>query len=218
LNIKTFFIMEKQNSHFSIRLIYNLSRILFWVFAVLSSIIILFALILNLFSYPTENYTVSVEIPTSFMVHGKGMLNVSETNTAITISEASGSIAFENPPRILSIVIFLALIPLVLLILYSLWIFKSFTYNVKIGEVFEISNIKHLKKIAYVLFGIWLYLKVAIILFNSFLVPKIDFDGLEFSFTSGSLFKLLALSLFVWVLSHIFQKGVEIAEENKLTV
>jgi len=210
--------MEKHKSQFSIWLIYNLSRVIFWTFAVLSLIVILTALVLNLFVIPAEGYTLSVELPTNFEVQGKGLLNLSDATTAIKIYGASGTIAFENPPRIISIAFFLGLIPLILAIMYSVWTFKSFTFNVKMGKVFEIANIKYLKRIAYALFGIWVYLKMSIILFNSFVVPKIVFDGLEFSFTSGSLFKLLALSLFIWVLSHIFQKGVEIAEENKLTV
>ncbi len=210
--------MKNRKAHFSIRLIYNLSRVLFWIFAVMSTIIVVTALILHLFVIPAEGYTLSAEIPTSFNVQGKGLLTFSDSSTDISIYRASGTIVFHNPPRSISLAIFLGLIPLILVIAYSLWILKTFTYNVKMGDVFEIANIRHLKRIAYILFGIWVYLKVVIVLFNSFVVPKIVFDGLEFVFTSGSMLKLLALSLFIWVLSHIFQKGVEIAEENKLTV
>jgi len=209
--------MEKQKTHTSIWLIDNLSRFVFWFFAAVSAIFLVF-LIIHLLGFGPKELDLSVEFPTNFKVYEKGTFTLGENVSAITISEASGTINFENAPRLVSVVIPLFVVPLLAALLYILWLFKGFTKNVRLGNAFDPVNIKHLKRMAYIIAGVWLYLQLTVTFYNLFIVQRFDFEGLQFTFKNGSFGSLLFIALFVWVLTHIFQKGAEMEEENRLTV
>jgi hypothetical protein len=207
--------MKKQ--HFSIWLIDGLARIIFWFFAGVSAIYSVF-LVIHLLGFTPDELNLSVELPTSFRVLEEGTFRDGDSISPITITEANGKVTFENAPKLISVVLPLCALPLVASLLYTLWLFKGFTKNVKLGRVFDPKNINHLKRIAYVITATWLYLQIGVVIYNLFIVSRFSFENLQFSYSHGSFGGLLIFALFIWVLSHIFQKGAEIEEENLLTV
>ncbi len=209
--------MKTQNSPFSLRLIDGLSRFFFWFLASVCALFLIFAII-NALGLTPDSPNVGIDLPVKFNVMEEGSFAFSNTVSSISIKEASGTILFQNAPRPFSIVLSLCILPVLGALLYILWLFKGFTKKVKLGNAFDPVNIKHFKRIAYVIAGIWVYMQAMVSTFNIYTLPKLSFDGLEFSYTHGSYGSLLLFSLFIWVLSHILEKGAEIEEENKLTV
>jgi hypothetical protein len=209
--------MTKQKSHFSIRLIDGLSRFFFWFLASVSALFFIFVVI-NILGLIPDSVTVGLDLPTKFKVLEEGTFAFDNSVSAITIKEATGTIMIENAPRPLTIMLSLCILPVLGALLYMLWLFKGFTKNVRLGNAFDPINIKHFKRIAYVIAGVWVYMQSMVFIYNLYAVPKFSFVGLEFSYAHGSFGGLLLFSLFIWVLSHILEKGAEIEEENRLTV
>lgn len=209
--------MKKLNSQFSIRLIDGLSRFFFWFLASVSALFFILAVI-NILGLTPDSVNVELDLPTKFRVAEEGSFTFGNHTSAVTIKEATGTILFLNAPRVFSIILSLGVLPLLGALLYMLWLFKGFTKNVKLGNTFDPINIKHFKQIAYIIAGTWVYMQMAITLYNHYVIPNIAFEGLEFSYAHGTLGGLLLFSLFIWVLSHILEKGARIEEENNLTI
>lgn len=209
--------MKKLNSQFSIRLIDGLSRFFFWFLASVSAIFFTFAVI-NILGLTPDSVNVELDLPTKFRVAEEGSFTFGNHTSVLTIKEATGTIIFENAPRVFSIILSLGVLPLLGALLYILWLFKGFTRNVKLGNAFNPINIKYFKRIAYIIAGIWVYMQSMVFIYNLYAVPKFSFVGLEFSYAHGSFGGILLFSLFIWVLSHILEKGAQIEEENRLTV
>jgi hypothetical protein len=207
----------KKQQHFSIRLIDGITKVFFWFFAVVSTIFLVF-IVLHLMGLTPEKLKLSVELPTSFSVMEEGSFATGDHVSTISISEATGKITFNRAPRLVSVGFSFYVLPLLAALLYILWLFKGFTSNVRLGNVFDPTNIKHLKRLAYVIAGTWFYLQLTVVVYNIFIVQRFVFSGVQFSYGSGSYVGLLFVALFVWVLTHIFQKGAEMEEENRLTV
>lgn len=209
--------MKNQQKHFSILLIDGLTKVFFWFFAGISAVFVLL-LIFHLLGFSPDGVNLNVELPTSFKVLEEGTFKLGENVSSITITEASGKVNFDKAPRILSVSLALLVLPLIAALLYILWLFKDFTKNVKLGKVFDSVNISHLKRIAYIQVGSWFYLQVLVTVYNLFIVQRFEFNVVQFSYTNGKFSEILILALFIWVLSHIFEKGAEMEEENRLTV
>lgn len=209
--------MKKHEKHFSIWLIDGLARFVFWFIASVSAIFVVFLVVLLLGLTPDE-LNLSVELPTNFKVLEVGTFTYGDEVSSITISDATGKITFDQAPRFIMVMLALYVLPLLVALLYMLFLFKGFTKNVKLGNVFEPDNIKRLKRLAYIIVGVWLYQMITVTIYNLFIVQKFVFSGVKFYYKTGSVGGLLIIALFVWVLAHIFQKGVEIEEENRLTV
>jgi hypothetical protein len=182
-----------------------------------SAIFFTFAVI-NILGLTPDSVNVELDLPTKFRVAEEGSFTFGNHTSVLTIKEATGTIIFENAPRVFSIILSLGVLPLLGALLYILWLFKGFTRNVKLGNAFNPINIKYFKRIAYIIAGIWVYMQSMVFIYNLYAVPKFSFVGLEFSYAHGSFGGILLFSLFIWVLSHILEKGAQIEEENRLTV
>lgn len=209
--------MKTNKTHFSIKLISGLSQVFFWFFAAVSSIFIVFIL-LNALSITPERVNIGFKFPTSFRVIEQGTLNSGETIYNVKVTKATGDIMILNAPRRYATTLSLTILPVLAAFLYMLWLFKCFTKNVRQGNTFKPVNIRHLKIIAYLIAGTWLYFQTIASIFSYFMVSNLSFNSLRFEPTYGFSGGMLLFALFIWVLSHIFQKGAEIEEENLLTV
>lgn len=216
-NYKNYITMKKQNPHFSISLIDGLSRFFFWFLASVSAIFFIFVVI-NILGLTPDSVNVGIDLPTNFRVAETGTFTLGDHVSNVTIKEATGTIMFENAPRNFSIILSIGVLPVLGSLLYMLWLFKGFTSSVKLGNAFNPINIKRFKLIAYIIAGAWVYIQMAVTIYNHYVIPKLIFAGLDFTYTHGSFGGLLVFSLFIWVLSHILEKGAQIEEENQLTV
>lgn len=165
-----------------------------------------------------ENVQIGIEYPNSFSVVEEGMYTYGSNSYSIRVTDASGVVKIDNPPPLIRIMLPLVILPLLSALLYMLWVFKSFTQNVKTGSVFHMINIRYLKRISYLLVGIWLYLQLLVTLYNTLIISKFNFESITFSHSYGGYGSILLFALFLWVLSHIFEKGAEIETDNQLTI
>lgn len=93
--------------------------------------------------------------------------------------------------------------------------FKKFTNNIYEGDYFSYENVAILKQISYLIFGIW-FLKLLPSFLQYYVLYKIEYIINSSDYQLG--FSYLVVSLIVWMFSHIFKKGIELKEEQELTI
>ena len=101
---------------------------------------------------------------------------------------------------------------------YLVWVFKKFITNVKNGSTFNIENIKILKKLAYGLVTLWVFTIIYMKIFYYYIGTRVEFENIRISSDTNNYGGLLIVALMIWVLAHIFIKGLELQEEKDLTI
>lgn len=209
--------MERKIEHQSIWLLSVLTRIAFWaLFAV--SLLFISRCILKLTIPKFNDAYLNVAIPINFKVMDKGTLEFRGNNLNAELNNAVGSIGFNEIPKSLTALISFLYLPFFIIGLLSLWYFKKFLLNVKGGNIFKTENARILKKIAYFILSLWIFRNMISAVLNFYISHKFIFKGIEFNDTISITFDYLWVALTIWVLSHIFEKGNEIEEENSLTI
>lgn len=202
----------------SIRLIYWITIITFWIYVtvtVLATFFVGFVLIAGL-----DNLQLHVGLPVLLELKETGTLDLALLDHIVDVQlvELSGKVHIINTPielgRIYAIIMFMIL----LLFLYIFVIIKRFITNVYNGIYFNVKNINLLKRISYSLVGVWIFTLTYGFFQYFFLAANMNFDTVEFNLSVNTYSVILLIALIIWVLSHIFAKGVEIKEENQLTV
>jgi hypothetical protein len=162
----------------------------------------------------------------------EGTINV---DTIINDSESSSQYSnFNQVPLRSRFVGFLLAVLIIGFTLTVLKFWKNFISLVNQGKYFEVSTLKNLKFISYLLFGIGASLLIieiftdtifsisdAVIISNeSILNDKTITDNAMNIQSSFSLSPILFLinGIIVWVLSHILIEGMRIKKENELTI
>lgn len=200
----------------SIKIIYWFTQVTFWLYCGVSifAVGLAVALMLNLFG-PTQLH---VGIPVSIDVVEKGKLELNNTIITTQFVEMYGKIHFIDTPPFLGRIYGGFMMFILVLFFYIFLIFRKFIINVYNGVYFEIGNIFLLKKVAYGLAGVWLF-TVFYAYFQYFYITKsLVYESIEFTGDVQTYPITLLVALFIWVLSHIFTKGVQLQEENSLTV
>jgi len=209
--------MEKRKNPFSIKVIYWLTQVIFWLFV----LILVGAIVLNMglqTGWFGDDLELHAGTPIEFNYTEKGVLQVAHVSQEVEFVEATGKIHFINTNKLIAKWLGLAMLCVVIIFLYILLKFKNFITNVYRGNVFDSYNIRMLKKIAYGIVGIWFFTILYSRLFYYFIVKQIEFEHLEVTGNFNSFGGILLAALFLWVLSHIFMIGVKMKEEQDLTV
>ena len=209
--------MKKKKSSLSIRIFYVSTHVIFWICTLVFVAVILFNIALQFGAFQ-ENLQLHVQFPVAVDFLEKGSLNINDTNIDVEIVEASGKIHFFDTPPFLAKRFMGSAIPALILIFFILWMFKKFISDVKKEKIFDVNNISRLKKIAYGIFGLWIYTIVYMRIIYYYIAKEVNFEQIKISEDQGNFAGLLILSLFIWVLAHIFTVGLKIQEENKLTI
>ena len=208
--------METKKPPLSIRIIYWVTNVLFWL-SIVISFVMLFDNIL-LYTGIETNVGTSLHLPISINIQETGHLNQHTTLKLITYSHLSKIV---DPPVFIAKKIAIVILFFVLIGIYILWIFRKFIKNVKQGEIFSIHNISLLKKISYVYVGLWLVRTVFAQFIYSYFIDHIQLDNVKI--LSGGFFYNLNLdllwnALIIWVLAHIFITGLKLQREKDLTI
>ncbi|MFC1731020.1 hypothetical protein ACFL6I_11865, partial [candidate division KSB1 bacterium] len=87
-----------------------------------------------------------------------------------------------------------------------------------LGKYFEIENIRHLKYLSIWIIGLWLSIKIYLSIFYYLVKSNIEYNGITIADQVQEHNYLLIIALFIWVLSHIFKKGIELEDTQKYTV
>jgi len=104
-------------------------------------------------------------------------------------------------------------------IAYGIYCFNRFMKGVYHGHTFADETIGYLKKCAFALVAVSLTLFLLRISSHMYVTHILDMSSYRSHFEFGIIFNpYLMGALFLWVLAHIFQKGKELEDDQKLTI
>ncbi len=210
--------METIKKPLSIKVIYWITNITFWIYVAIT-ILALF-LVGALLIFELDELQLHVGLPVMVNVIEKGTLDLNMMSSLVNVElvEMTGKVHFINTPPEVGRIYALFIFSIVILFLYIFLTFKRFIGNVYNGVYFDMKNISLLKRISYALVIIWIFTAFYAYFQYFFLVINMNFDTVEFTGDVQTYPIVLLVALFIWVLSHIFIKGCELQDENKLTV
>ncbi len=209
--------MENTKTHFSILAIYIITNVVFWVvsIAIAAAIIIALGLISNLFG---NEMSLQMSLPKSLSFIETGQLSLNGSLSEVQLTATSGKISLIEAPYWIKMALGLFIIAFAVPLFYILHTFRTFINNVQKGAFFDLSNISLLKKISFGVLTLW-----GIIIINSvfryfFIVRNLEFETINIVAGFRSYYEILLFALLVWVLSHIFEKGVRLQDDTNLTI
>ena len=200
----------------SIKLLYLLTRIFYWLlFVVIGIVIFAGSIMITLDPQQMElgfftNLSLTQEV-TFF-----------ESDPGFPVEVELSADVIEIPVKYLDtptkcFLLFMALLWLVCL-LFILRYVKQFLKKVTLGQTFQSESIKLLKS-AGISFIVLESIELLSATFGHFYVKnKFDLGDLSYEFSWEILSSNLIMALTLWSLAHIFLKGKELEEEQKLTV
>ena len=206
-----------QKAPVSVRIIHVLSTIAFWILIVATSISFIGNILLET-SLIGDDFQLRVALPVNFEVVETGEAQLGESYNDIRIEEATGKMYIVNTPVQFSKIVLRILFAVLMLALFMTWKFKMFITNIKNGMIFETANINNLKHIAYGILVLFLITKVYEEILYHTMVKYIDFETITIGTDRADRSDMLIAALLLWVLAHVFMKGVEMKNEQELTI
>ncbi len=209
--------MTSKSTPLSIRIIYYLTQFVFWatLLGALLAVFFLGAGTLGLFKETTDT---SLDIPLRLELEETGTMTAYGKTYQVEIQDAVGTFKFSGLPRRVTTVVMFGALGFLALIISVIWFFRKFIINVKQGLYFTERNIGYLKKMSYCLLGLWIYILIISNISAGFFMTTLEFDTVQFKGSKSESGPLLFGALFIWVLSHIFSKGVKLQQEQDLTI
>ncbi len=209
--------MEAQKKALSIRIIFWFVNIVFWIFSALSILMLVIGVVL-LFNILDEGLNLNVGLPVALDLLKQGTLDLGHIQTKVEFTEAYGVIGFPETPGYIARIYGLFILVLVPIMYFLIFTFRKFVRNVYRGIFFELYNIRLLKRISYGFFVLWFFILVYSIFQYFFIASNLEFE--DVSVTANIKFHLVILfiSVFLWMLSHIFIHGAKLQEDNNLTI
>lgn len=209
--------MKPNKSPLSIKIIYYLTQFAFWS-AMLGSAFILLFFVGHLTGVLHDDTETALDIPVRFDLLETGTLEAYGQQYQVVLKDASGTFEFNGLPKPVIAVVLLLTLGLIALGVTEIVFFRKFIKNVYQGFYFTAENIGYLKKMAYTLMGIWLYILIVSNVASGFAMSTMDFEHIKFTGIRTDSSSVLFAALFLWVLSHIFSQGLQLKTENELTV
>jgi len=210
-------IMNKYKASLSIRIIFVINEIIFWLLTLVAAAAIVFAIIIWCGGFK-EDMQLHVNLPVEFSSKETGLFMRGNSPVEVELVELTGSLYLIDTPHDLSSLFAIAMAIIMGIMFYMLFTFRVFMHNVRRGVIFDLVNIRQLKIISIGLFVTWILAKLYAYLMWLLVAKRLNFGTIEFSNDQRGFILLLFCSLFLWVLSHIFLWGVKLQEENSLTI
>lgn len=210
-------VMKKLKQPLSIQVIYWFTQIVFWMFVVVffASFGISIAMFTGMLGDDLQLHT---GLPVEVNYTEAGVLDLGMDQQEVEFVEAIGKIYYINTNPEIAKWFAGVLLGIVCISLYIFIMIKRFIGNVYRGFVFERFNIRMLKNIAYGLVVFWAYINIYSRIYYYAVAKNLEFEHLEITGQFNSYSVILIVALFLWVLSHIFMRGVRLQEEQQLTV
>jgi hypothetical protein len=208
--------MKELKNPTSIKIIYWITKITFWIFAVMS--VLLFSLASALLFEIFDETQLHIGIPVAINIIEQGEAVVNNQVLNVEFKEMYGKLHFIDCPPFIGKTYSYFIFIITSISLYIFITFKKFITNVYKGDYFERKNILLLKRIAYALTSIWISTVFYAYFQYFYLVQHLEFTSISITDDLETYPIILLVALFTWVLSHIFIKGVELKHENELTI
>ncbi len=202
----------------SIKVIYWITNITFWIFVATALIAGAFVGTLLLGILPQLQLNVGIPVAFNILEQGTLDLNLSDTLMKVEMIEMYGSVHFIDTDAIIGRVYGGFMFFILLISFYIFYTFRSFIGNVYRGEYFDFDNIALLKRISYALVVAWIFTVFYSYFQYFFLVLNMQFETIESTFNVQTYPVLLLFALLIWVLSHIFMKGCKLQDETNYTI
>ena len=209
--------MKKQKSPLSIRIIYWLTQVGFYL-TILTGVFVIAINVLFFTSFFGNDLQLHVQFPAKFSILEKGTLELGNGQVDVELVEATSKIHFINTPMYIARWFGSAVLLAYGFMLYMILMFRKFILNIRKNMFFELENIEYLRNIAYGLFGLWVFALVYSRILVKSLANSLRFEHVVMLEDYNNFIGILMLALFLWVLSHVFSVGARLKEEQDLTI
>ena len=199
-------------------------RIMLWltnISVVLLALIAIFTIIVNILlhtGFIGDDIQLHTQFPVKVDFEEIGSLVMNNQTIKVKLVNASTKIHFIDTPVFIAKKVAVVLSIIVIGILYIMILFRKFIKNVKEGLTFNIANIRILKRISYSIVFFWLFTEVYMHIYYYYIASRVEFANIKISTEVDNYSGILFLALSIWILAHIFIKGLQIQEENALTI
>lgn len=209
--------METKQDSLSLKIIYWVTQISFWLFVVAGLIMIgiAFGLIFNLFS---NDLNLHVGLPVAFDLTETGKLQLLNKSIPVTFEEAYGKIGFSELPTMVGRIYGIFILLVIGIFFYIFQAFRRIILNVYKGLIFKIGNFKLLRNMAYGLLAFWAMIVVYSLLQHFMIAQHLTFESLSYAGSMEFHTEVVFVALILLVLSHIFMHGIKLKEDNELTI
>ncbi len=209
--------MKTAKTPLSIKIIFWGTQVILGLFLLVCLAIIVFNVLLftDFFGNDLQLHT---RFPVKVNILETGNLYLNDMNIKVELVEGINQIHFFNTPLFLARWFGSALLIVAAVLMYILLSFRKFVMNVKKHVIFVQENILHLKNISYALLTLWVFTIIYVRIIYEVIGKNVEFEHVEILEDYPNFAGILMLSLFIWVLSHIFMTGVKLQEEQNLTV
>lgn len=201
----------------SIRVIYILTSIVYYLTALVSALGIILAFAI-LFGFLQNDLQLHVEMPVEVNFDEIGTAVVGGQELKVQIVEAIGKVHLIDTPSFIARRLAIPLLLLFPIVFWLVFLFHRFIRNVREGRVFEKRNFELLQMLGYSLMGLWLLMVVYMQIVRYTLVNDFVFEQIEITGNVRWFAGIFVGGLFTLVLAHIFLKGQQLEEENELTI
>lgn len=209
--------METKQSYLSIKIIYWVTQITFWIF-VAGGAIMTFIGLGMLFNLINHDLHLHIGLPVAFDLAETGKLRLLSHSVDIRFMDAYGKITFSELPSLIGRVYGLFILGLVGITFFMFYTFRKFIMNVYHGIVFSRENFRLLRIIAYALLVFWVFIVIYSIAQNFIIAQHLHFDSLIYAGSMQFHMEVVVVALLLLMLSHIFMHGTELKEERELTI
>ncbi len=200
----------------SLRLLYLLSRISYWGTVVLIAIVTFAGIIMLTLDPELMKLGFSASLSsTEEVVYLQGENDIP---VEVAFSAESIEVPVKHLDRLTMCYPLLLALAWLVCIMFIMRYFKDFMRKALDGQTFHAESIQLIKQAALGLLVLEAINLLANIIGYFYVNHHFDLGGLEHEFSWSFPSTALILSLTLWALAHIFQKGKELEDEQKLTV
>lgn len=157
-------------------------------------------------------------MPLPIEVIEDGVYHMDLEQLNVKIVDAYGHLEFIDASKSINEIAFRLLLITTGLMWFIFFKLKQFIFNIRYGNIFESENIKKLKHVSYGLFALFILSRVYMIRMSHYLKDKLDFSTIQLGKEIYDTDYIFMFALLLWALAHIFMRGIEMKEEQELTI
>lgn len=200
----------------SIRILYWLSNIVFWLMILIATAV--FVINLIFLTDVDVNFQLRIQMPFPIEVVEDGRMHLAGGVQTVRIEEAYGKLYLVDTPFFITKIVARILFVVLMLGLFMIWRFKQLITNLKNGLFFVVENVLFIKQVAYGLLALWVTTRVYMEIVNRLLVKLVEFDSVIIGTQRADYDFMLQLALVLWVMAHVFGKGIKMKNYQDLTI
>lgn len=209
--------MKTQKTPWSIKILYWFTQFAFWMTSIITVVVILANLVL-LTDIFTEPIQLRISMPVPIEVLESGVLHLENSDLPVRIEQAYGKLHFVDTPIYITRMVVKLMLVVILIGWFITFKFRKFMRNLKNGLLFEIENINNLKHISYGLVALFVFSRFYMGMLKIMMEKQLEFSTIKIGGDAYNTDVIIEIALLLWVLAHVFVKGIEMKNEQELTI